>query len=330
MKVVIGPSHIVRWVREHSLRGSDNALDNIKVIAAGGLPLWSDYVANELHSIPQASQVCVLVGDFRFGNEACDNPDSSCLPSMYGISKVAISSKSDKVCYDKTLAVLDDIATHHKVKFIFWDLAIREYKNKLIGRYVNESGVYTHPIWNLSVVENRYLKNIIPMQLIIDAIPDFLEMDSSNHPTSISYTLLDSLLLENKSVSEAIVSALKYYNANCKLTFARRTIFTGVSSLYRNIVLYEEKKCLLLKNVDVLSAEDAMFNSFRSCSELVYFANDTSAHSLRFLKKSKYNNILVVVRQELDVFIYQYREDKANIMNNFRLLESHIEIAGGF
>ncbi|MDH2294248.1 hypothetical protein [Cobetia sp. 1AS1] len=328
MKVVIGPSHVVRWVREHSLRQTDNALQNIKVIAAGGLPLWSDYVSKELTSIPKGTQIYVLVGDFRFGNEACDNPDNLCPPSMYGISKAAISSKSDKICYDKTLKALDDIVARFNVKFIFWDLAIREYKNKLLGRYINESGVYTHPIWNLSVVENRYIENIIPMQLIIDAIPDFLEMDSSNHPTSISYTLLDSLLLQQKNVSEAIVGTLKYYNMNCKIAFPRRTIFSGVSSLYRNIALYEAKRCVHIVDVDILSAEDAMFNKFRSCSELVYFANDTTAHSLRFLRKSKYDNILVVVRQGMDVLTYKYYNDEVISLERFSLLESHVEITG--
>ncbi len=92
MKLVIGPSHVVRWVIEHSFRPSDNALHDIKVIASGGLPLWSDYVSKELSLISKDIQIYVLVGDFRFGNEACDNPDNLCPPSMYGINKAAINS----------------------------------------------------------------------------------------------------------------------------------------------------------------------------------------------------------------------------------------------
>lgn len=83
-----------------------------------------------------------------------------------------------------------------KVKFVFWDLILRENRNRLNGVYY-ECGFYKHPIWNYEEIQNKFADCSIDFTDVI-SLPSLLSfyVDSSNHPSILGYALFYKIFFD--------------------------------------------------------------------------------------------------------------------------------------
>lgn len=192
-RLVIGPSHIVRWAFsiDHDVIPD---IKNTEFLGKGGLPLWCDLVQLKKNEFHLYDEIIYLVGDFRFGNKSIVKPSD-----QFGIDKDLINKKNDKYLYNKVIDEMLSLVNGpfaQKIKFIFWDLAMRENENKNKNKYLKE-GVYCHPLWNLNELQSKFSSNTIFIDNNFRL--DSLYIDSSNHPSILGYRYIYELIHYNKS-----------------------------------------------------------------------------------------------------------------------------------
>lgn len=135
---VVGPSHIVRW--QYLAETTLTSLPRFDSYAVPGLPIWDAELVSFLKSSEDRyDDIYVMVGDFRFGNEIFSTPGRN---RYLAIKKENINKNNDKELMEKSIQALDEIGKLKNVKFVFWDLYIREFINKKAGNYT-DNGVMT-------------------------------------------------------------------------------------------------------------------------------------------------------------------------------------------
>jgi len=194
-RLILGPSHIMRW-----LQSVDCYLipepKNVDFHGRGGASIWGDFIKSKSNDFSQYDEVLFIVGDFRFGNKSL--VDGTLTRNQHGIAKELINDANDREMYKKVieeLYLLSNSENQRKIRFIFWDLALREFKNKQNRKYY-KNGSYAHPIWNLSEVQSLFSENTIAMDS--DSNLDSLFIDGSNHPSFVGYAYLYSLIFGGK------------------------------------------------------------------------------------------------------------------------------------
>lgn len=207
-------------------------LENIELYGKGGNPIWSNYSEEAEENFDHFDEVIYIVGDFRFGNKYLSKPSIS---NQFGVSKELITPENDQVLYKKVMEKCEDLVSKFgvKVKFLFWDLALREYKNKKKKRYI-KNGNYEHPTWNLNHVENKFFHNIISLT---DVDVSNFYIDSSNHPSIQGYQFLYKLLTkkEKKSLPFKI-------NINNDVVLCGDSVFVKTYNNYIDLGIIRSKK----------------------------------------------------------------------------------------
>lgn len=242
LKRVIGPSHLVRLRDgiEHNLLPL--ILGEVRLVGVGSMPIWSPRVFKELKNSSSDEANFYIVSDFRFGNKLLR--DESFTPNLLpavelgGVEKDLISTQNDKSMYDLCIHALDEIVQlpgDHKL--LFWDLSIREYENRANRKYFI-NGAYSHPVWNLSEVLNKYSNYAIDTNEILK-YGNRLYIDSSAHPSFVGWaTIYMYLTCSNDHFS--IASIIKRFDSALSLCVSNlvggaRVIITGESVFTNNL-----------------------------------------------------------------------------------------------
>lgn len=265
---VVGPSHIVRWQYLASTTLTD--LPKVDSYALPGLPIWDPELISFLKSAEnQYEEIYVLVGDFRFGNEIFSAPHKK---RFLGIKKENINNKNDKELLIKSLAALDEIYKIKNVKFIFWDLYLREFINKRSGHYT-DNDTYKHPLWNYHFFQTKYSQKTVELSLLDDLNIDLLFVDSSVHPSILGYCFLYNLF-GNRSVIDSFLSSLKLKGEIDKdLYYATPSTIIGNGSFFRTVQLHITKGIIsAFPNVLLSRADDALFAKRKETRTLFFFS----------------------------------------------------------
>lgn len=173
---------------------------------------------------------------------------------FYAVDRNLINDRNDRILFDLSRRAI--IALAEKLpgsRFLFWDLAIREYENRTAGRYFDGAG-YRHPVWNLQDVLAEFGENAVDCRDILDSGAR-LYIDSSGHPSLLGWIyILRSVLgrgfdlhdLDNffdKKIVEALSDIF-----GCK-----KVLITGDSKFFRLLDRYVKlgllklpKECVLM------------------------------------------------------------------------------------
>ncbi|PWQ98691.1 hypothetical protein [Leucothrix arctica] len=225
--LILGPSHIMRWIQGIET-GVLKKLEGVDFHGRGGNPIWSDFNKSKEEKFSEYSRIIYIVGDFRFGNKYLT--DSSLKRNQFGIDRALINLNNDVTLYNKVMSECTRVLNsehEEKISFIFWDVALREFNNKLAGNYLS-NGCYEHPVWNLLDIENKFSKNVISL-VGVDMTNFYI--DSSNHPSLQGYFFLyNSIFGERYNYNKAI-NIKKYLDEE-------NFVFCGDSSFVRNLNKY--------------------------------------------------------------------------------------------
>lgn len=319
-RLIIGPSHVVRWERDVS-QGRLPALKNVDFYGVGGLPVWDDKLFSLVgSSINDYDELIVIVGDFRFGNTFCFQSRLR----HTGIEKKYINHQNDSFLFEKSVLALYKLSELPKVSFLFWDLALREYLNRKNKKYLID-GVYQHPIWNLEALERRFFNNTIS---IMDAISYDLNsffIDSSLHPSVLGYEFLKEIIL-TRSVGSSILAALKLKKSLSEYFYTQQhVVICGNSKLYRAILMYFSKEVLSLPpNVSFSRADDALFCKRDEKRKLIFFTDTINEkkmdENMVFANKARWQEV-VIVNSGLDLYRHKdLYEIDAGLPNSFFII----------
>lgn len=212
--LVIGPSHVV--ILEYFIKNKvlPDIRNEIDFVGISGCPIWHDKIISNLDLYVNYKKVIFIVGDFRFGNGVLEDSPKG---RTVGIEKKLINNDNDLKLYQRSMGALSLIRERleGKVKFVFWDLILRENRNRLNGFYY-ESGCYKHPIWNYEEIQYKFADCSIDFTDVI-SLPSLLSfyVDSSNHPSILGYALfykiffdvLDEITCVSKSFLEGFILA---------------------------------------------------------------------------------------------------------------------------
>lgn len=182
-----GPSHLRRMIREVD----DGVLPNyydFKFWGRGGLPIFSKrlYDLIEIY-YNKGYEVCLMVPDFRFGNRIFNDYKKFQIPYFSDdyrmIDKSLINKSNDEYLYQNMLYIVNKLLNDFpRIQLMFWDLFIREQENKLNNKYVDRRGIYRHPIWNYTDIENYFYKNMIDIKIIDKNFKSYI-IDQQGHPS---------------------------------------------------------------------------------------------------------------------------------------------------
>lgn len=225
-KIIIGPSHMVRWAQHVTNGLLHHPKEPAHLIGFGGAPVWSSRLFTRAQNeCPEGTKILLMVGDFRFGNDVALNPSRDSLPiflpNLSGINAKAITPDNDNYMRERAHRAIEAWNNHFKnqIHFIFWDLFCRQIQDRLAGRHIHNKE-YHHPHWNLGESQGR-----IPAVKLIDMSPLLklpmheamrLFIDPSSHPSQIGYLTItncfnhgtDSRTAFNKAVHEVETSLL--------------------------------------------------------------------------------------------------------------------------
>ncbi|WP_457253343.1 hypothetical protein [Pseudomonas juntendi] len=225
-KIMIGPSHMVRWAQHVTNGLLRQPQEPGQLIGFGGAPVWSSRLFDKAkQECPEGSKILLMVGDFRFGNDVALNPTRDSLPiflpNLSGINAKAITPGNDDYMRERAHRALEAWNKHFKnqIHFLFWDLFCRQVQDRLAGRHIH-SKEYRHPHWNLDESQSK-----VPAAKLIDLSPLLklpmhevmrLFIDPSSHPSQIGYLTItncfnfgtDSRTAFNKAVNEVERSLL--------------------------------------------------------------------------------------------------------------------------
>jgi hypothetical protein len=271
--LILGPSHINRWIE--SIRCNViPTLNNLKLIGRGGSAIWSQFLSQYEKDFDSYEKIVYIVGDFRFGNRSL--LDDSLPRNHHGIDKNLINHENDIILFSKCIEKIKSLINSkngHKIKFIFWDLALREHNNKRLNKFVN-NGVYNHPIWNLQDVENIFSENVLSLSTLEENILDKMYIDSSNHPSIWGYKLLHWLVEGHQSENFSInkISPSLFFNQN-EIIYAGDSIFVKYVNDFINRGIVKFQNFVNLKQSDLISfaqknhSKEIIFISSLSCND---------------------------------------------------------------
>lgn len=267
-KCIVGPSHIVRW--KYLASTTLTSLPKFDSYAMPGLPIWDPELISFLKIAEnEYDEIYVLVGDFRFGNEIFSAPDRA---RHLGIKKENINNGNDKLLLEKSIEALDLIFKMKNVKFIFWDLYIREFINKRSGRYTKDNH-YQHPLWNYDFFQNRYGHKTIELNLLDYLNIDLLFVDSSVHPSILGYCFVYNLIT-NQTVVDSFLSSLRLKGEIDKdLYYDVPSAIVGNGSFFRILQLHITKGIISpFPNVLLSRADDALYAKRKEPRTLFFFS----------------------------------------------------------
>ncbi|WP_225759647.1 hypothetical protein [Leclercia sp. Marseille-Q4284] len=265
---ILGPSHIVRW--QYLAKTTLTGLPKVDSYALPGLPIWDPELISFLKAAEnEYEQIYVLVGDFRFGNEIFSAPHKK---RHLAIKKENINNQNDKELLIKALEALDEIYKIKNVRFIFWDLYLREFINKRAGNYT-ENNIYQHPLWNYCFFQNRYSQKTVELSSLDDLNIDLLFVDSSLHPSILGYCFLYNLF-SDQSVIDSYLSSLRLKGEIDKdLYYAHPSTIIGNGSFFRTVQLHITKGIIsAFPNVLLSRADDALFAKRKETRTLFFFS----------------------------------------------------------
>lgn len=295
-RLILGPSHVMRLIQavDSDVIPKSTCTD---LYGYGGAPVWGDFIKKKSKDFAKYDELIFIVGDFRFGNKTL--VDDSVINNQHSISKELITDANDKIMYDKVINELKILASSEfktKIKFIFWCLTLREYKNKKSGKYTDPmTGKYVHPIWNLSEVESLFPDNIVKVN--INNNLDMLSIDSSNHPSFLGYVYLNSLIYGFPNIPKTID------------IFPSRRLYTtkiiGDSKLIKSVNLCCKKGILdaryFLEHVNYVDLEKYLINNVGDVVFVsnIHFSNNQSDFLSQvnelYLLKEKYGTRLNIL-----------------------------------
>lgn len=262
-RLILGPSHIMRWMQSVDCNLIPEP-ENVDFHGRGGASIWGDFIKSKSNNYSQYDEVLFIVGDFRFGNKSL--VDNTVTRNQHGIAKELINDANDREMYQKVideLYLLSNSENQSKIRFIFWDLALREFKNKQNRKYY-KNGSYAHPIWNLSEVQSLFSENTIAMDS--DSNLDSLFIDGSNHPSFLGYAYLYSLIFGNTLSRNTIDIFPEHRLSERKIV--------GDSTLIKHVNMFCEKgmldKSYKLQEVKLFQLEGYLTNNRGS---VTYVAN---------------------------------------------------------
>lgn len=306
--MIIGPSHVVRWKRLKDFFGI-----NAEFYGVGGLPIWHDDVI----SLSEPSNSFIMVGDFRFGNAYHLTQDEK---DAFTVKKDLITPEIDKLMLEKSEVSLERLSKEN-IRLVFWCLLIREYKNIESNKYL-KNGIYQHPVWNLSTLEEKF-KSSIKLSTIIHQNLDFLFIDSSNHPSIFGYFFLKKIHqgLSPINALTATLQAKKSFFRIFNFFSNDKVIISGTTSTFRLIKDYVHRGILEINKIggfQVREADEALFSAHRYHKSIIYFAKeeDSKPHDeqLSFFDKAPYKNKLLVIKNHGKTYFYNSKnQDKPQL-----------------
>lgn len=222
--LIVGASHVWGWELLNRAKVLPNFSDSDLVFGVHGLPLFSKEMKDYIESkSPTFDQIVLFVSDFRYGNYlpdlhqklssssgfvGDDDFETSYFKSLGGFaspSKKIISIELDSFLYENGLKVLDYFVAKYeeKIKFVFWDLNVREAKNVKKSKYFN-LGKYFHPTWNYFELLEKYRVNTLDVSVIRRNLDDYIYDDQGNPSYKGFYFLWNLILTSNMQTAYQI------------------------------------------------------------------------------------------------------------------------------
>lgn len=215
--LVVGPSHVNRLKNLVTGGGLPNSFRPENLIGVPGAPVWSKKLLDQASAQLAADQpICMIVGDFRFGNGICianPRPEGLFADGFVAIDQAAMSGINDRELLARSIVALKEWQKQFpQMRFLLWDLFGRQTQDMFAGRYIVD-GKYRHPSWTLEEVEAELAAlNLIPLAPLMAAqSPEEimrLIIDGSNHPSQAGYQFLANLFIEGMSAVDAFESAI--------------------------------------------------------------------------------------------------------------------------
>ncbi|MDP5129523.1 MAG: hypothetical protein NWQ54_01475 [Paraglaciecola sp.] len=314
--LIIGPSHVVRWKYFIENNSFPDVRDNVDFIGIAGCPIWHDAILSNLESYSIYKKIFIMVGDFRFGNKIFE---SSTMEDAFGIKKEFINEFNDRALYERSIQALIDIRARlgDKVKFIFWDLILRENRNRLNGRYIN-AGFYAHPVWNYSEIQANFDSSSIDFREVISSpILTSFFIDNSNHPTMLGYSFLLSCALDVEGEFESIsidkLNGIARTNEFFQFSSKDGILISGdcedsadASSFIKFLVNYSKKRIISLSNIFLSRTLDLDKIVKQKISKIVLISSLANDDSPEVIKR-KIENIENIESKLLDLGITDVR-----------------------
>lgn len=168
MFFLAGASHITRWIDDIN-KNLLLPMPDVTIWGEGGLPLFSKRLYDNIErNIQNGRTVWLIVPDFRFGinffNDHADFQETGIFVTGYSmINRNMITEERDAILYQNALDILDHYVKLYgnRIKFAFWCLAVREHRNVVEKKHLDNSGHYKHPYWNYQDILNRYRENTV-------------------------------------------------------------------------------------------------------------------------------------------------------------------------
>lgn len=198
IRPIFGPSHAVRLRYALSTGQLPELTVPSRVIGVGGMPIWSPRVRKELASSTLDGKAFFIVGDFRFGNRVLNDPafapEKRQEKEYLAIEKALINEENDRILFDLCRSEIESLNAELKgqLRLLFWDLSIREAKNRAAGRYQGPGG-YRHPVWNLDDVLGQFPGIAIDTREMLE-YGEQLCIDNSAHPSLLGWLYIARLL----------------------------------------------------------------------------------------------------------------------------------------
>lgn len=191
-----GPSHVTRWA-DDIRKNRVPRVKGVTLWGEAGLALFSLRLKENIErAIANGKDVWLMVPDFRFGIDFFKDHENFAetgrFVSGYGLmNKSLISEERDRILFENALSILDYYVEQYrsKIKFMFWCLAVREWRNLLGARYVNSDGVYKHPVWSYHGLLERYSGNVVDVWPITEDFDSYV-IDQQGHPSFKAYSFI--------------------------------------------------------------------------------------------------------------------------------------------
>ncbi|MGJ8628538.1 MAG: hypothetical protein ACSHXB_16375 [Sulfitobacter sp.] len=219
-RILVGPSHIVRWQKNIDRGAAPSVGDQPVFFGFGGAPIWSKSIWEQVAGAYEAgeTEIILLVGDTRFGNQICAETNLSEADYPFADGYLAIErDQISKACDEKMAARVEAAidayleAYGDAVRVLYWDAIGRRALDCIAGRNIGPSG-YDHPSWGTEFPGARRPKAVVSLQDIFsypmgEACRIYL--DDSIHPSTIGYHFLSNIIVSKSSVPAAFDRARK-------------------------------------------------------------------------------------------------------------------------
>ena len=197
--LVIGPSHIKRWVQ--LIQSGKLNRPVFELWGISGLSIFSQSIKNICKfwtGLNSKNRVLIFVPDPRIGNsifyEGAINP-------LFISKKLMKLNNADKQLKYREFRILDELCHMYngKIRLLFWCMYGRQKINIAKGMHVNpDTGEYEH-IFKYEEMRTRYSENILNIPEV-DNYFEMIEPDASVHPTIKGYKFLTEIIQREFSV----------------------------------------------------------------------------------------------------------------------------------